>query len=349
MAVVLAGRDLQIEEKGKVATVGSGCVPRMMYYLSCVANMISFTIPPRLRDYGRERSISDEDLLLLFGLAATLSPDVLMEAGIFIFDSEGICVRTGNRFFDIKDRQVAAIATEQVVIAGERVRVTEVMFFTRAWLQSNYLRPLGQLVDMVNAVRERPSRPAITYTPSPSPTPSYRSTYTPSYTPTPTPTYRPSYTPRETPKSSSTHQLGICGRWLCPLWKAPKSYWKATRRLWWVMVLLSLATMTALIYYLYDRHYPRIYSREIVMGIGMMCMVHGPVQFIRLHHSGRGNGFLTTLLMLAALAFTSYGLYVVKSYEKWYFDGAMCFFFEQLTVGAALIWFRWCTDKTDHW
>jgi hypothetical protein len=77
-----------------------------------------------------------------------------MEAKVFLFDSDGsFCTTTLNRFFDITDRQVAAIANSEVIISGERVRVTKIMAFTESWLEFSYTVPIVALRDIVNGLR----------------------------------------------------------------------------------------------------------------------------------------------------------------------------------------------------
>jgi hypothetical protein len=78
-----------------------------------------YVLPPLRVICHDSDTLSNNDLLLLFTLAARLSPDRLMEAKVFLFDSTGsFCTTTLNRFFDMTDRQVVAIANSEVIISG---------------------------------------------------------------------------------------------------------------------------------------------------------------------------------------------------------------------------------------
>jgi hypothetical protein len=56
-----------------------------------------------------------------------------------------ICRSSSNRFFEIADKQVAALANEHVVIAGQQVRVIKIMFFSQEWLEYYYQSSIGGL------------------------------------------------------------------------------------------------------------------------------------------------------------------------------------------------------------
>jgi hypothetical protein len=88
--------------------------------------------------------VQPNDLAEVIALCLVLEPRTLAEKGIFIWDREGRICRSGeNRFFSITDREVRGITDGEVVIAGQRTRLTQVMAFGDGWIQSNYLVPMA--------------------------------------------------------------------------------------------------------------------------------------------------------------------------------------------------------------
>jgi hypothetical protein len=150
MALAVAGHQVKIEDTGHFVDVPDGTIPRLMYYLSCVESVTNIGIPERLRDYQRWRLLSSDEKRLVIELARQLSPDVLQRANIFIHDAdEKICVSSGNEFVKITDTRFGAMANSEVFIAGASVRVVKVMFFTRAWLEKNFIRPMCQIPETI--------------------------------------------------------------------------------------------------------------------------------------------------------------------------------------------------------
>jgi hypothetical protein len=285
MAVVVTGRQFDAEEFGERGAVPPEYVPRLMYYLNCVSCLTTLSIPSRLTNYDRWRSLSDDEVVALFNLVTTLSPDILMELGVFLYDTENLCVGSSNRFFNITDREFAALATEQVVIAGERVRRTKVMIFTRNWLQTYYLRPLGPLLDRVHEIRERPpappprSRPAITY----ESTPRYsRPTSSPSPTPLPAPPPRPA---PPAPAHQTPHSALY--RWFAPLWEAVVKGGDSIDS-WLRMAFVTVAALGVLLGFAACYSYSWIpaypFPLHFFMGISVLAVLHTPWQYLLLRH-----------------------------------------------------------------
>jgi hypothetical protein len=99
-------------------------------------------------------------------MAISYSPDVMVEAKIFIPDHDKtLCATSSNRFFEITDRQVAAIANSEAVIAGQRVRVRKYMVFNDDWVERNFNVPLSGVGEVVAAYAENTVAPSSGSTP----------------------------------------------------------------------------------------------------------------------------------------------------------------------------------------
>jgi hypothetical protein len=150
MATVLQDRLIDFEGTGTRTTVPTEPVSHLMYYLSCIASATGLQIPPHLIDNQRAQYLSSADLTSLILFAAGVPPDILIAAHIFILDEDrSICTSSSNRFFEITDREVAAVACSETVITGERVSVTKIMMCTPEFLKTYYYQPMSILRDLI--------------------------------------------------------------------------------------------------------------------------------------------------------------------------------------------------------
>jgi hypothetical protein len=163
MTLAVRARELEIKETGVQATVGDGCVPRIMYYLNCVEYVTKIGIPTRFTRYARPDLLSHNDKNDLFELAKRFSPEIMVRVGLFVLDADSsLCHPLWNRFFSVTDTQFAALANSEIVIAGMRVRMARIMFFCPAWLERNYTSPLAELGRSLSIREIEMSRPPPT-------------------------------------------------------------------------------------------------------------------------------------------------------------------------------------------
>lgn len=131
---------------------------RLMYYFSTVMNTIQIddVTLNRFTKFENYQSLSLNEKRHLLILCYTFSPDVLMEAGLFhlVDDLPG---NLGNRFYKISQAQTNLTAVGGIVIGGYRIKATRIMMFTRDWLRRNYMNPLAELAEEIEAA-QRSSR-----------------------------------------------------------------------------------------------------------------------------------------------------------------------------------------------
>jgi hypothetical protein len=133
MALV-GGRQVQVEEIGKRTNIPENPTARIMYYLRCVKTTTSLDIPDRLVNFNKWNNLSPQETALVFLLAVRFSPQVMARSWRHVFGMtqvESVPPGSRNRFFEVTDRQVAAFANEEVIVAGQRVRVKQGQSFTR--------------------------------------------------------------------------------------------------------------------------------------------------------------------------------------------------------------------------
>lgn len=151
------GRDISLPENPKA---------KLMYYLDCVAVVIQLNDPilRRLRSYRNYSSLTEAETDALLAFVVLFSPDELI--GKVFFPSED-CGGGSNQFYELNAVSHMLAVTDNILIGGERKRVAKVMFFTRLWLEYNYLVPLRSFQSRLQRIaRGLPGR-----APPPRPTP----------------------------------------------------------------------------------------------------------------------------------------------------------------------------------
>lgn len=146
-------QELSVERTGTTVSVPNHPIGRLMYYLSCVDNLVDFGLPSKVTDYGHTSLLTydDENAILVF--AAILSPDVFVENKVMV-NSDELCPDGGNEFYKITNTRAAVAATREFVIGGKTVHTLEIMAFTMSWLRRNYIEPMEQYEKRIQAIAD---------------------------------------------------------------------------------------------------------------------------------------------------------------------------------------------------
>lgn len=145
-------RQINIKNIGNTVYVPDNDMARLMYYLSCVNDLIDFGIPNKLTDYSNYNAITFDDENQILVLAVLLSPDEFVEKGIMIpVKNLG---KSSNEFYRITDSKFAVAATRQFVIGGKKVNTLEVMAFEMRWLERYYTGPISNYHRRLEAIAD---------------------------------------------------------------------------------------------------------------------------------------------------------------------------------------------------
>jgi hypothetical protein len=176
MTLVLSGQEISVRTTGQTTSVANNCTARIMYYLNLCASVLTFPIPDRLIHHRYWDTLSDAEIVRLYELADTFSPDLMMRIGAFVSVTE-LPGDSSNEFLEITDTRFAALADSEVVIGGAQVRIVQIMAFERRWRRRNYDEPIVQLrrekesaEARLRAPRSPPVPPPRYYAPAPVPT-----------------------------------------------------------------------------------------------------------------------------------------------------------------------------------
>lgn len=128
------------------ADVPNNDIAKVMYYLNCVCYCIDYKDNDisRLTNYRNWAALSDEEDRLVFILAATLSPDILINK--VLFHSDVLSRDMSGRFYEINQVNHQLVIASSLVIAGRTCRVNRILAFKQEWLQNNYIDPMTRLV-----------------------------------------------------------------------------------------------------------------------------------------------------------------------------------------------------------
>lgn len=149
---------ISIKDISENAIIADDPTARLMYYFKSAMSTIEIddaTLRP-YTNYQNYQSLSLYEKRYLLVLCLTFNPDVLMKAGLFhLVDN---LPGANNRFFKISHAQTNVAAVGGIVIGGYRVRATDIMMFTKEWLNRNYLVPLVGLAEDIEEAQRRPAR-----------------------------------------------------------------------------------------------------------------------------------------------------------------------------------------------
>jgi hypothetical protein len=163
-AIAFERRKINVKITSTPTTVADNCIAQLMYYLNCVKQVVSFNIPSQFTDYEHWSAVASSDFLAVMILARKLSPSILLSAHVFVLDEDNsVCKNSNNKFVEIKDESMSAFVNSNMIIAGERVRVTNIMFCRPIWLTNNYFEPFRTLEKELSS--ERVSNARVCYRP----------------------------------------------------------------------------------------------------------------------------------------------------------------------------------------
>ena len=177
MAALVSER-VGIKKTGVKVTVPDNPKAKLMYYLDCVAVVIQLDDPGlrRLRNHQNYYLLNDAETDALLALVLLFSPDELL--GKVFFPSED-CGGFNNQFYELSAVSHMLAVADNIVIGGERKRVSKIMFFQRSWMDDNYFTPIrsfqGRLERMARGLPGRaPTPPRALPPPRVHTPPSYR-------------------------------------------------------------------------------------------------------------------------------------------------------------------------------
>ena len=144
MSTNLGINKFSVERTGVAANVPDNYLARLMYYLTCVFNVIQYNENTRLSDYKNYYYLTNEERNAVYTLALLFKPEIFINAGIFVLDNGLLTGEFGNDFYKITDERIGFHASQEIVIGGRTVKVLKIMACKNSWLQNNYYGPLNR-------------------------------------------------------------------------------------------------------------------------------------------------------------------------------------------------------------
>jgi hypothetical protein len=160
MAVIIGRNEVNVKKTTRPMTIPSNDTARMMYYLSCVCNVIDCDRDEdirRLTNYANWARLSTDERRPLLVLCYTFSPDVFGDK--VFFHREELCVQFSNEFYTINQMRHRLVAVESIIIAGRERQVNKIMTYKMSWMRMYYLEPMPRLARQLVA---QPSRSQYT-------------------------------------------------------------------------------------------------------------------------------------------------------------------------------------------
>lgn len=156
--MALMGRtEIGLRKTGSYTSVPNDPKAKLMYYLSCICNLIDLDNSDadirRLRDYPNYWLLSEDDVTSLIVICIALKPDELM--GKLLFANDEMCGNSSNEFYELSAVNHTLMVTDSVLIGGQRKRVQKIMTFRMSWLMNNYINPMKTLLERRSAAQRR--------------------------------------------------------------------------------------------------------------------------------------------------------------------------------------------------
>ena len=136
-----------IKATGQTASVPNDDVARLMYYFKCVVSVINYSGIDKLTNYKNYRSLTVDDMVLLFQLVLIFNPEIFLKAKIFILDEDLLPYGKDNEFYQLTDERIGLYVDDQIAIGGRTVKVLKVMVCNENWLIRNYYMPWKNLFE----------------------------------------------------------------------------------------------------------------------------------------------------------------------------------------------------------
>lgn len=157
----LERQQTQIRDTTKVANVPNDDIAKLMYYLNCVCYCIDYNDNDikRYTNYSRWASLSDEEDQLVFLLALTLHPNLLI--GKVFFQNDALSRDMQGRFYEIGQVSHQLVVVPSLVVAGRTCQVHRILAFKQSWLTEHYIDPINRLKQRFGPRPGRSSRSCV--------------------------------------------------------------------------------------------------------------------------------------------------------------------------------------------
>ena len=139
-----------IKATGQTASVPDDDVAKLMYYFNCVASVIDYSGLDKLTNYKNYKSLTVDDMDLLFKFVLIFNPKIFVEAGIFLLADDLLPYGKDNEFYQITDERIGLYVDDQIAIGGRTVKVLKVMACNEDWLIRNYYKPWLNIFETAN-------------------------------------------------------------------------------------------------------------------------------------------------------------------------------------------------------
>ncbi|KAK8857738.1 hypothetical protein M9Y10_016147 [Tritrichomonas musculus] len=127
-------------------------LPCLMYYLSCVNNLIDLEIPNDLMQYKNYQNLSTEKENQIVSFALNLGPEFFIEKNLMINDLL-ICGNYTNKFYNVSELSHKNPMLE-FNFANKLIHSQKVMIFDEKWIQDFYKIPMMSQKERLEAFRK---------------------------------------------------------------------------------------------------------------------------------------------------------------------------------------------------
>lgn len=111
----------------------------LMYYLSCVNDLIDFKIPNGLINYQNYQNLSNEQINQILSFVLLFEPNFFIEKNLMINDLL-VCGKYTNKFYNIYE-MMHKKPTSEFKFADRIIHSRKVMIFDEKWIQDFYYTP----------------------------------------------------------------------------------------------------------------------------------------------------------------------------------------------------------------
>ena len=115
---------------------------KLMYYLSCVFQIIDYQIEERYYYYPNFYILTKGERETILKLANMFRPEIMKNLSLFLFNSDLIPPEQEIEFYEISDKRLEGIPImEEVTIDNSNLKVLKVMACKESWINKYYDQP----------------------------------------------------------------------------------------------------------------------------------------------------------------------------------------------------------------
>ena len=149
----IAMDNFRVKPIENIPNVPSNPKAKLIYYLSCVKNLINYD--DNIHISQKYYALTESELNDLYETAKLLNPSLFINSRIIIVDPRLLYNNSNIQFYEKTDSNIYFHPNEEILIDGKIVKVLKVMACTEQWLTTYYYEPIIEVYNIIEKKKEK--------------------------------------------------------------------------------------------------------------------------------------------------------------------------------------------------